>query len=661
MRRDQFGFFWNDAPQENKIGKKDRAPTVRPIPPIPNNGWKPKPFPRLEKATILGFDTETKDPDLEAKGPGVRRDGHIVGISVATDDGHSWYFPMRHEIGEGNLPPENVIAWAKDELTRPNQPKVGTNLLYDLDYMAQEGVEVAGPFYDVQVAEALLDENARGYDLESIARRHLKEGKVTNELAEWVLEAYGNSNFRAEIYRSPPCLVGPYAEGDAGLPLRILQRQLARLRAEELTRVWEVEAGLMPILLGMRRRGVRVDLKKAQAIEGQLEQSIAKDSGELNSIAGFEVNVDAKEHLVRLFDGLGLKYPRTAPTERFPDGQASFVKEFLEHHPHPVAQKIVQLRKWHKFLGTFIRGYVLEQHINGRIHCMFNQTKTDDYGTVSGRLSSSNPNLQNIPIRDEVWGPLIRSIFLPELGQDWYRYDWSQIEYRILVHLAQHDSAERARAMYRDDPDTDFHQMVAEMTGLDRKPAKNINFGLVYGMGKEEMARQLGVDLKRGEELVNQYHERLPFVRAAYQAASNRASSNGYITTLLGRRRRFHLWQPWRATQEDTGLPLEAARSKWGTEIRRAYTHKGLNGEVQGSAADLMKLAMYEYSKRPDLIRVLGWPLLTVHDELDKSVPRTKEGRQAAAEVKLLMERCIELSVPVIADMSKGKNWGETK
>lgn len=659
MRRDAFGFMWEDKPVE---GRSSRSEVVRPIPPIPQNGWKPKPFPRLEKAKILGFDTETKDPELEERGPGVRREGcHIVGISVATEDGHSWYFPMRHELGE-NLPPENVMRWAQDELTRPGQPKVGTNLLYDLDFMAEAGVQVAGPYYDIGVAEALIDENADGYSLEAIGQRHTGEGKVTSELADWVMEAYGDKNYRKNIYRTPSNVVGPYAEGDAGLPLRVLAKQLPRLRAENLMRLWEVESGLTGILLAMRRRGVRVDLKKAERLDAQLEKSIAQDAIKLKGVAGFDVNVDAKDDLVRLFDALGLKYPRTAPTDRFPDGQPSFVKEFLEHHPHPVAQQIVALRKWKKFRSTFVQGYILNSHIKGRLHCQFHQTKTDDYGTVSGRLSSSDPNLQNIPIRDEFWGPLIRSLFLPELGEDWYRFDWSQVEYRILVHLARHASAEKARAMYRNDPTTDFHLMVAHMTGLDRKPAKNINFGLVYGMGKDEMARQLGVTTEKGEELVNQYHEKLPFVREAYNDASNRASSQGYIETLLHRRRRFNLWQPrYGNDPRIPGLPLEDAVAKWGPRLRRAYTHKGLNGEVQGSAADLMKLLMYEYWKRQDLVSALGAPLLTVHDELDESVPRTKVAREAARELKNLMENLIELTVPIVADMERGKNWGATK
>lgn len=669
MRADAFGFIWNDTPVERRA---ERGPQrARPIPPIPDNGWKmPKDFPRLEAATMIGLDTETKDPDLIEKGPGVRRNGHIVGISVSTEDQRAWYFPIRHEIGE-NLPVENVIAWAKDNLTRPNQPKVGTNLLYDLDYLAQEGVDVAGPFYDIQIAEALLDENANGFDLDSMAERHLGAAKVTTEVAAWIQQAYGTkpSDFRRDLWRTPAQLVGPYAEGDSILPIQIHQKQMPRLATEKLTTVWEIETKLVPMLLAMRRRGVRINLKKVNEIEGRLITLLKDEQAKLNHLAGFEMNVDAKEHLVKLFDNQGLVYPRTPPSTRHPDGQPSFVKEFLEHHSHPAAQLISSIRRWEKFLGTFIRGYLQNLHVNGRIHCLFNQTRTDEFGAVSGRFSSALPNLQNIPVRDPIWGPLLRSIFMPDPGhRRWGRFDWSQIEYRILVHIAyialggRHGSAE-AVERYRSDPTTDYHNFVSEITNVERKHAKNINFGFVYGMGAAKLAHDLGLSLTDAEPIFLKYHSSLPFVKEIRDVASRRASDNGYVTTLLGRRRRFDLWQPRYndEQQEATALPLRAAMAKWGTRLRRAYTHKALNAEVQGSAADLMKMAMGMYWDRTDLVDMFGAPLLTVHDELDYSVPNGKQYTEGLLEIKKIMETCLEISVPIIADMGTGPNWGTIK
>ena len=655
MRKDAFGFFWEDkAPEKVKGVRTPAGP--RPLPEIPDTGWISRDLPRLDKAKLIGLDTETKDMDLLEKGPGVRRGAHIIGMSVATEDNHSWYFPIRHEMGD-NLDPDNVMRWAKDNLTNPKQPKVGTNLVYDLDFLFEAGVEVAGPFYDIQVAEALIDEEANGYSLDAIANRHLKTGKVSSDLEDWIYRAYGNKNYRAELYRSPSQLVGPYAEADASLPIQIHLLQQKILRNEKLLPIWGIECAQIPLLLAMRRRGVKVDLKKAGQIEARLERLIEEDTKEIRKVAGFDIDIDTKGHLIKLFDNLGLEYPKTAK------GNPSFAKDFLEHHPHPVAQKIVALRKWEKFLSTFIRGYILDLNVNGRIHCQFNQLHGDDYGARSGRYSSSLPNLQNTPARDKIWGPLIRSIFIPEEGEDWAKLDWSQIEYRILTHRGKGPSAVAARKKYRDDPTTDYHQMVSDMTGVERGPAKNLNFGLVYGMGKEELARQLGMTVEEALPLFNKYHERMPFVKEIHQDTMARASLEGYIVTLLGRRRRFNMFEPKYRTAGDyrnLGLPWREACEKYGHRVRRAYTHKALNADIQGSAADLMKKAMQDYAES-EMIKVLGAPLLTVHDELDFSVPRTKVGMEALTETKRIMETCIKISVPVIADLEMGPNWGEVK
>lgn len=663
MRRDAFGFLWDDTPPP-ATEKGPKPKVARTLPAIPETGWTmPKEMPRLDSAKIIGLDCETKDPDLLSKGPGVRRPGnHIVGISVSADGERAWYFPIRHEMG-ANMNAKNVLRWAKDTLKNPKQTKIGTNLLYDLDYLAQEGVTVNGPLVDVQHAEALLDENANGYDLDSIAQRHLGRGKETSVMREWIERAY-DGPYKNNIYRTPSELVGPYAEADALLPPLIHAKQMPRIDAEGLRDVWEIETKLIRILLGMRRRGVRVDMKHAARVEAKLEALIAEDTARLNSQAGFEVNVDAKEHLIKIFDANNLTYPYTEPSSRFPNGQPSFVREFLEHHPHPIAQQIVSVRKWEKFLSTFIRGYIYGMQINGRIHCLFNQLKSDDYGTVSGRFSSSLPNLQNIPERDDIWGPIIRAIFLPDAGQQWAKLDWSQIEYRILAHYGKGDSAEAVRERYRRDPTTDFHAWVAEIvskvTPIDRKRGKTIDFGLVYGMGNELLAHQLGISLQEAEPIIQTYHKEVPFVRELARELSHLAGERGYITTIMGRRRRFDLWEPkfGKLSKDEQALSMRAAMGKWGPRIRRAHTHIALNGTVQGSAADLMKKAMAAYMDTPGVMDELGFPLLTVHDELALSVPRTKAGKAAVREVQHVMENCIKLSIPITADLKYGKNWG---
>ena len=464
-RFDSVGLWWEDFPVE----KTGRVEVLRTPPPVPDTGWKIpniNELPDLSSATIIGLDTETKDPNLLTKGPGaVRGDGHIVGISVAVDENTGWYLPMRHEFQpEINLDPEVVLRWAKKNLTRPNQVKVGANLLYDLEFLAMEGVNVAGPFWDVQVAEPLINENLRSYSLDNIARRRVGETKLDEELYKWSQHAYGGREGRpqaANIYRCPAVLVGPYAEADAWLPIRIMIEQKKLLAKESLSSLANLEMRLIPMLLAMRLGGVRVDVKGAERLSGQLENKEHDLQQKLNHLAGFEVSVNnAGDSITRLFDNLGLEYPKT------PKGNPSFTAPFLKNHSHQAAELITSVRNCQKMRGTFLESYILDNAVNGRVHGQFHQNKGDENGTVSGRFSSSNPNLQNIPSRDEVLAPLVRGLFIPEDGCGWRRYDWSQIEYRLLVHYALGESGDVARAMYRNQPDTDF-QAFTQKLGLD--------------------------------------------------------------------------------------------------------------------------------------------------------------------------------------------------
>jgi len=630
-----------------------RAEVVRPMPRIPDTGWRPpSEFPRLEAAKVLAIDCETKDPNLPERGPGsIRRDGHIVGISVGTEDGGRWYFPMRHEVGGMNMDAEQVLRWARDELTRPGQIKVGANLMYDAEWLASEGVDITNgdpKFIDVQWMEALLDENARSYSLETLAQKYLGEGKASNELYQWCASAYGgvaDSKQRANIYRAPACLVGPYAESDVDLPLRIAREQQKRLESEELCGVAELENALIPMLLAMRRRGVRVDLAAGNELNDRLAAELAALQRE------HPVDMWAAAAIATRCDALGLEYPRTAK------GAPSFTAAWLKAQEHPFLAALNKMRGIDKLRGTFIEGHALGHLVSGRVHAQFHPLRGDENGTVSGRFSSSLPNLQNIPSRDDTLAPLIRGLFLPDDGERWVRFDWSQIEYRALVHYARGGGADQARRMYRDDPTTDFHRMVSELTGIDRKPAKNINFGLVYGMGVKKMAASLGRSEEATRALFEQYHTTLPFVKATFNAASQMAALRGYTRTLLGRRRRFELWEPrqWDKTAEACGK--EAAEAAWGKGIRRAYTHKALNSILQGSAADIMKKAMVAIWKS-GVCKVLGAPLLTVHDELDWSAPATPEADEALRESQRIMEQCVSLRVPLRAEREEGPNWG---
>lgn len=661
-RWDSTGFAWEEEVREKKKG----GGYVGRKPPIPEEcDWKPRDFPKLDAAKELVIDIETYDPQLMEKGPGVRRDGYIVGIAVATED-DSWYFPMKHEKqydpGGFNMDRDMVLRWAKRELVRDKIPKIGTNLMYDLDYLWEAGIEVPGPYYDVQVAEPLIDENAFTYNLNALATKYLGEGKRSDALYEWLSLAYGGpataKGQGGNIHRAPPQMVGHYALGDVEQPREILRKQRLVMahKDEDVTSIFDLETRLIPLLLAMRRRGVPVNVAGARELDARLSDKALEYRANLEK-EGIDPN--SADTIARWCEANGLTYKRT------PAGAPSFVAAWLENHPNKMMNLIREVRRLEKHAGTFVQGTILNNQINGRVHCQFHQLRGDQYGAVSGRFSSSNPNLQNIPARDEELGPLIRGLFLPEEGEEWRSDDWSQIEFRLLVNYGKGQSAARTRRQYIEEPDTDFHAFVAELTEIERKPAKNINFGLVYGMGEETMAAHLGRTLAEVKPMFSTYHAELPFIRDLYDECDRKAKRRGWIRTILGRKRRWDRWQTtnWKLSKKEGSFTLEDAEEKYGKEpkIRRAFTHKALNSLLQGGAADIMKKSMVDIWETAGIIDTLGAPLLTVHDELNWSIPKTKEAEEAHAEARRIMETCVSLRLPLAVTSGRGANWGEAK
>lgn len=667
VRDDSFGIFWNDVPPDKK-GPRETGP--RPLPPIPETGWHPKPFVDLSRAKVIALDCETKDLELLEKGPGVRRGGHIVGVSIGTDDGFRAYYPIRHEIAgvesPHNMPAKFVFNWLKRELGRPNQPKVGANLLYDLDYLAAEGVHVEGPFYDIQVAEPLLDENQFKYDMDRIATKWLGEGKVDEALYLWCSRAYGGEVGRRQagnIWRAPVELVGPYAEGDVDLPLRIFEKQMIEIRRQNLTEVFDLESRLIPMLLAMRQRGVPVDIARAQIMRGEWEIKRQTLLNDLRSAAGMKTdfNVDMDDHLSTLFNRLGIEPGRTAK------GNLSFAKAVLEERAQkqPAVAAVIQVRKINKAIGTYLDGYILGHSINGRIHCQFNQLRSDDGGTVSGRFSSSNPNLQNIPARDDEMS-ILRELFIPEHGQVWVKDDYSSIEPRVTTHYGRGASAEKLRRMYKENPRLDIYQIAKEEAQVSRDDAKKIMLADMYGRGVPSLAQQLGVDVPTAKKIKEKVNNANPFISEIAAEAMAVATGRGYIFTMSGRRRRFNMWEPsnWNAKQEaekkgQTTLfaTREEAAAVFGNQVKRAFGHKALNSIIQGGAADFMKKAMVDIWEA-GVCDVLGPPLVTVHDELDDSADLgNKAHLDALREKKHLMENAYQLTVPIVVDREVGPNW----
>lgn len=654
-------FDLTKQPQRNKA-------VIRQLPPVPQTGWKtPAYFPNLVgNVKVISLDTETKELDFD-HGPGwARNQGHIVGFSLAVithqNERAKWYFPVRHEIEtEYNMNPEHAFAWLKTVLETPNVPKVGANLIYDVGWLTEENIDVQGQLFDVQFAEALLQE-AGQVNLNFLSQKYLDENKESNVMYQWSYEAYGGkvADQRENIYRIPPRLAGPYGEADADLPLRIIEQQMPLIEKEGLGEVFRMENDGIPLNIAMRKNGVRVDLEGAEKLHAKMTVDVAKGNDELYKMTGWQGNAWTPADCVKYFDAIGLKYNFTE------GGRPSFTAPFLKTVDHPLAAKIREIREQEKIRGTFLESYLLNNNVNGRIHCQFHPLRGDSNGTRTGRDSSSNPNLQNIPTRSDL-GKEVRKLFIPDEGHMcWEKDDLSQIEYRLLSHFAVGEGAEEVRSQYNNDPKTDYHNfvqaLVLKITGIEieRKPIKGVNFGLLYGMGIPSLALLINESVERAKEISKAYHAGAPYVKATMDAASKEAEQLGYVTTILGRRRRFDTWEPMEVNWKNRAqaLPYHHATRMYGSRIMRAETHKAINSKLQGSAGDQFKKAMLK-SWNDGVFKVIGMPLVKVHDEADFSViDDNKEQKEGYAHFRHNMETAIKLKVPVLCTAERAANWG---
>ena len=597
---------------------------------------------------LIAVDIESKDPQLVEKGTGVyRKDGYPIGVSLSNGD-ISKYYPLRHPDTTEEERQRNLL-YLKAQLSRSNG-KVFANAMYDLDWLINsEGMQIGGKWHDVQVAEPLLDEYRKSYSLNSLSEKYLGDHKKDDSPVRYAKERgwIGSSEKGAANYfwRMPYEVIKEYAEQDTRLTIKIFQKQQEELKKQFLLGLYEMEMSVFPMLVQMKRVGVRVDEKKL--IKTGLELSDLKFDlqEDLNELAGFEVNANSARHLEKIFIKQNIPIVYKEPTENMYAkgvfrGNPSFEKKILQRVEHSIAKKILEFRHISTLLSMFLQPYP-ELMVDGRLHCQFNPLRSDDYGTVSGRFSSSNPNLQQVSGKMEedyihsdseiLNGLVIRKLFIPEENCDWMKYDWSQIEYRLIAHYAQGEGSDLIRQRYTEDPNTDYHDEMGKMAGLqDRKIVKTLNFGAAYGMGWAKMASQYGWDPTEAQAIYEMYHKKVPFVKETSGRVGQKAKSVGYIRTLLGRRARL-------------------------ASPDKAYVM--FNRLIQGSAADLMKKAMSDAYKA-GVFNVL-YPHLTVHDELDVSKPKTKEGDEAAKELKHIMETCVKLRVPIIASCECGPSWGE--
>ena len=602
---------------------------------------EPEEYPDLRSYDEIAVDLETRDPDLKSKGSGsVIGNGEVVGIAVAVP-GRKFYFPIAHGSGP-NMDRKRTLEWFKD-IMASDAIKIFHNAMYDVCWIRNLGIKINGLIVDTMIAASLIDENRFQYSLNSISWDYLGHGKNEGALNE---EAKSRGlDPKADMWQLPAMYVGGYAEKDAELTLGLWQIFKKEIIHQDIESIFNLETDLFPCLVDMKFKGVRVNAEHASVLKKQL---IAREEALLFDIkkeTGIDIQIMAARSIAKMFDQLKLPYDKTEKSK-----EPSFTKNFLQEHPHPLVKKIAQAREVNKAHSTFIDSILKFEH-KGRIHADINQIRSDQGGTVTGRFSYHNPNLQQLPARNKDLGPMIRSLFLPDEGCTWGCFDYSQQEPRLVAHYAslyKFPSVYEVIDEYNNDSSTDFHQMVATMAQIPRSQAKTINLGLFYGMGKTKLQAELGVSKGKAAELFEQYHAKVPFVKQLINTASNRAQERGQIRTLLGRLCRFHLWEP-NVFEMHKALPHEEALQEHGPGIRRAGTYKALNKLIQGSAADMTKKAMVDLYKEGIVAHI------QIHDELDLSV----ESPEQAKKIIDIMENAVTLEVPNKVDYESGQTWGD--
>lgn len=633
--------------------------------------WKPpvvSSLPEWPEHGRVAIDVETYDPTLKTLGPGVRRGGYVVGYSFAIEGGPAYYVGLRHQNGGNVENPEAAVRYLKDQAARFRGDLVGANMQYDLDFLAQMGVAFSPAWYrDVQIADPLIYELHDSYSLENIAKRWGMEGKHEKELRdaarEWKVDP------KTELYKLPAEHVEAYAIGDVTLPLAILRKQEEEIAKQELQGVFDLESRLLPVLLKMRRRGVRVDQKRLDQVEELANRASNEACAAIKSETGMSLAPEdvmkrsAIEPILRSIGATSEAIDDAIQVAEEGAGGESLDKEFLSKLKHPIAAHLLRARKFFKIRSTYVEA-VRSHMVNGRIHATFNQLKgdwkpgRDEGGAKYGRLSSSDPNLQNQPSRDDEVAKLWRSIYLPEEGALWAACDYSQQEPRVLTHYAELCGCSRAKDFgdkYRNDPKTDTYDGLSEMTRTKRKDTKIIYLGLSYSMGPAKLCRSLKLPTKwivskksgklvevagpEGEALFKAFHSGAPFIGELNELVSKKASRRGFITTLLGRRCRF---------PENPNFKPNEPETKWNS--RYDWGHKALNRLIQGSSADQTKKAVVDLDAAGHFLQ------LQVHDEIDGSVSGREEGERMAE----VMRDTVKLTVPMRVDVEIGSSWGES-
>jgi DNA polymerase I-like protein with 3'-5' exonuclease and polymerase domains len=622
--------------QQMDLLKKDNKPE-----------WTRPNFPDVTGIKQVAVDLETHDPEIKNLGGGwATNKGFVVGVAISFE-GFDGYFPVRHERG-GNFSEEDVKNWLK-KLFKQDPIVICHNAVYDLGWLRRWGVECnVTKVYDTLIAAPLVDENRFSYSLDNLSKDYLGERKQGN-----ILEDFGKEHgFKAieNMHLVPVEYAGIYAEQDTRLTLKLWEFLRVEIQRQGLTDVFNLETDLLRLLLEMRWKGVRVDLEKAEKTkkffkseEEKIYQNIKKETG----IDIGSSDIYAAASLQKIFDKLGEKYELTEKNK-----QAKISNTLMKESQNPLIQSISIAREYNKAHTTFIDS-ILKHQVDGRIHAEINQLKGEYGGTVSGRLSMNNPNLQQVPARNEAIGPKIRSLFLPEEGHKWASLDYSQQEPRLLVHYAKKHGLEGAETLIKFFHEgKDFHQVTADMAQISRKEAKTIGLGLMYGMGIAKLADSLDISPDEAKALKKKYNDNVQFLNNIIVRATRYTEQHGYINTLLGRRCRFELYES-KDFHDKRMMSYENAKKVWAwNEMKRAGTYRALNRLIQGSAADQTKKAMVDLWKNVGVV-----PMIQIHDELNVSIANETQVK----EIKEIMESAVELHVPVKCDAEIGDNWGEIK
>ena len=660
----------------------------------------------LQGIDIVAVDLETYDPDLKTKGSGaVRNVGYVCGIGVCTGK-QTLYFPIRHAMS-GNLDPKSTWETLNKKLFQNNNiKKVFNNAMYDVCLIsAESGLMPKGELLDTMIAASVIDENRMRYTLDSISKDYLTESKYKYDLQDKSLKEYGIKDPLNSMHKLPYSLVKDYAEQDVKLTLKLWNIFEPKLKEtlfvnpegekKNLEKIFKLETDLFPCLVDMKFKGVRVDVEKAKQFGNELETEREQLIKDIHKETGIKIEIWASASIKKLLDQQQIKDYKTTPKS----GMPQLPKQYLRTHKNKYLRMIARARECDKAKSAFVEGLLSFVH-KGRIHADINQIRSDQGGTVTGRFSMSNPNLQQVPAKGEI-GKRIREIFIPEEECTWGSFDYSQQEPRIVVNYALKwdlPGTDSLADAYSADPKTDFHKIVADMAKIPRSQAKTINLGLFYGMGKMKLQKELGLTPQQARNLFYEYHSKVPFIKELSNGLIEFAEEHELIYTLGDRFCRFNRWEPydkqWNAelgrfeieikieekkyneekeewqtitsykyepvpvlTKEQAKLkyheqyPDDKEYNNFNGHYRLAFTYRALNRLVQGSAADMTKQAMVNLYKAGIL------PHIQIHDELCVSIP----DEETAQKVKNIMENAIRLRIPNKVDYASGKNWGDIK